>query len=160
MIKIENFNVGGNIFTYPDPRHCLNIVNFVTFCFIKSEFTYVLICFRLRAISTASSPILHCVCELIGLCLYAPPPHLLQTHVTCMRRQQNSKLPPGLSDVPFSPRNTREQLPNVSYQTRFCPEMWSAPVLATQAAHVMASSKKKEKKPLKTFCLIVFLSVR
>jgi hypothetical protein len=132
----------------------------VTFCFIKSEFTYVLICFRIRAFSTASSPLLHCVCELIVLCLYAPPPHLLQTHVTSVRRKLNSKLPPRLRDVLFSPRTTREQLPNVSYQTRFCPEMWPAPVLATQAAHVMAPSKKKEKKPLKTFCLIVFLSVR
>jgi len=96
--------------------------------------------------------------KLIVLCLYASPPHLLQIHVACVKKDNPTANHPRVKGRPVQQPRTNNSRPaaNASYKTLFCRgDVASASVrhycrtvtvghvasLATQAAPVMAPSK-------------------
>ncbi len=56
--------------------------------FIKIEFTYRNNLFQVKGhqYSQLTAPACMCEAKLIVLCLYASPPHLLQIHVVCVKK--------------------------------------------------------------------------
>ncbi len=108
----------------------------------------VLICFRLRAISTASSPLLPCDGEakLILLCLMPLLLIFYKFMSSVWKKTTQQQTTPGLGDVPFSNPVpiTREQLPMplpMPVSDTRTVTVGDVASLATQAAPVMAPSK-------------------
>ncbi len=107
----------------PDTHHCFNILTFL----LKVNLHIVLICFRLRAISTASSSLLRVCVKQSWLC-FVFMPHLLIFYKfmsSVWKKTTQQQTTPGFRDVPFSsPRTTREQLPMPLTRRVFAAETW------------------------------------